>query len=371
MSARSQGSDSPQVDRTIHLVIAVTDAETAVSVDIDGGTELFECPTAVGLDPDGRVRLDDSDQGVRGFLYAVGDPRGLGLADGRVVRAEDLVAGFVHTLTGMLSGLYSLPADARCTLLHPAGLSADSVAALRDALDYVGLPDCSLAPATSENPAVAVRAASTHRSSPPTSASSDKAFAAMVSDSAAGRTPRTRAHRRTPTRAAVSVAAVALAFLAVGGAVGTHDLDSSSVAPLNSQQAITPAAPVVTSSLDSTTTSAAPLPVQEQAPVPVPVQEAPAPEIDTPDPVVPPAPPAAAVEPSTGLGLPTDRFPFAPPDIDFPDFPSFPEVTVPTPPTVASSTPAPTTTSTAPTTTSTAPSVAIPRLGPMVSVNRP
>ncbi|MBY6708542.1 hypothetical protein HQ308_17220 [Rhodococcus sp. BP-241] len=369
MSARSQGFDDPRVDKTIHLVMALTDAETAVSVDIDGGTELFECPTAVGLDSDGRVRLDDSEQGVRGFLYAVGDPRGLGLADGRVVRAEDLVAGFVHALTGMLSELYSLPADARCMLLHPAGLSADSIAALRDALDYVGLQDCSLAPATSENPAVAVRAAPSHRSSPATTAASDKAFAAMVSDSATGRTRRSRTHRRTPTRAAVSVAAVALAFLAVGGAVGTHDLDSSSVAPLNSQQAITPAAPVVTSSLDSTTTSAAPLPVQEQAPAPV--QEAPAPEIDTPDPVVPPAPPAAAVEPSTGLGLPTDRFPFAPPDIDFPDFPSFPEVTVPTPPTVASSTPAPTTTSTAPTTTSTAPSVAIPRLGPMLSVNRP
>ncbi|MBY6537561.1 hypothetical protein HQ325_02640 [Rhodococcus sp. BP-349] len=364
MSARSQGFDSPQFDTTIHLVMALTDAETAVSVDIDGGTELFECATAVRLDPDGRVRLDDSHQGVRGFLYAVGDPRGLGMADGRVVRAEDLVAGFVHALTAMVSELYSLPADARCTLLHPAGLSADSIAALRDALDYVGLDHCSVSPATSEDPATAVRAAAPHRSSPSTSAASDKAFAAMVSDSATGRTGRTRTHRRTPTRAAVSVAAVALAFLAVGGAVGTRDLDSSSVAPLNSQQAITPSAPVVTSPLESTTTSSAPPPVEEQAPAQA--EEIPAPEIDTPDPVVPPAPPTAAAGPSTGLGLPTDRFPFAPPDIDFPEFPSFPEVT---PPTVVTSPPATTTSSAVVTPASTTPSDAASRFGRPLPVN--
>ncbi|WP_285189343.1 hypothetical protein [Rhodococcus sp. MEB041] len=367
MSARSQGFDGPRVDKTIHLVMAVTDAETAVSVDIDGGTELFECPTAVGLDPDGRVRLDDSDQGVRGFLVAVGDPRGLGLADGRVVRAEDLVAGFVHALTGTLSELYSLPADARCTLLHPAGLSADSVAALRDALDYVGLQDCSLTPATSENPAAAVRAAASRRSSPLTSAASNKAFAAMVSDSATGKTAHTRPHRRTPTRAAVSVAAVALAFLAVGGAVGTHDLDSSSVAPLNSQQAITPAAPVVTSSLDSTTTSAAPLPVQEQAPAPV--QEAPAPEIDTLDPVTETMPPSLP-EPSglTDIVEPLDLFP---------DGGIFGGVGSPPPPDTTT-----TTTTTAPSTTiatttpetsaseTTAPARSVSRTSPG-SVNRP
>ncbi|KIQ14120.1 hypothetical protein [Rhodococcus sp. MEB064] len=359
MTERARGTDSSP---TIHLAMAVGDSATAVAVDIDGGVELFECPTSVILTDDGRVELAQAPAGIRGFVSQIGNPYGIRLHDGRVVRAEDLVAGFAHTLMRTMSELYSLPADARCTIAYPSVLSAEAVEALRDALDYVGLSQCVLSAATDDDVAVAARALSPDASAASTSRTSDKAFAAMVAESASTRRRRVRAG--TPTRAGIAVAAVALVVLAVGGAVGSVDRQSNTVEPLNSQQAITPAAPVVTSTLEPTTTDA-PAPVQDAPPVePEPVY------VDTPDPVEQPVAPPVVETTVPDQGLFSDRFPFGAPDIDFPDFPTLPQVTVPTAPTATTTAPG-TTADTSTTTSAVVPSVAAPRVIPFLPVSRP
>ncbi|MGB7365109.1 MAG: hypothetical protein WA931_18945 [Rhodococcus sp. (in: high G+C Gram-positive bacteria)] len=381
-----QSSDTPS---TIHLVLAIGDANTAVTVDNDGNAELFECPTSVSLDDNGRVELDDTNLGTRGFVSAVGDPRGFALASGQVVRAEDLVAGFACTLTQLMSQLYALPAAARCTVLHPASLSPEAVGSLREALNYVGLTECTLAVMAHDDVAASARAASRGSSSASTSQASDAAFAAMIADSVGPRTGRSTSgstarsiglrggRSATPTRAAVAIAAAAFTLLAVGGAVGTRSSDPGTVAPLNSQQAIPPAAPVITSDLPSSPLPTPPPPVEE-APSPESIPEPAAPVeplyVDIPAPVVE-SPPPAPEEPSGGLGLPLDRFPFAPPQINFPDFPEFPAPTSPEPESTSpdatseASSAAPTTSESA-TSSATGP-IGVPRIGSRFPVSGP
>lgn len=292
---------APDPSLTVPLTIAVSDLATAVLVTVGGDTELFECDTAISMDADGRIDLDASGSAIRGFLYAVGDPRGLGLADHRVVLAEDLVAGFVHALMRTIGDLYELPVDARCTLVHPAWFSPAAVDALRDALDYVGLTDCGLTVAASEDVAIAVRAAA-----PVVAVDDDAADPTASRWSALSSTSARR--RKIPTRAAVAVAAAALAFLAIGGAVGTQDLRSNYVETLNSQEVITPSAPVITSQLTPEPVAATPSVEMPPAPVePEPVYEAPEPTLET---FVAPAP----------VVIPTPAFTLPPiPTVDFPD----------------------------------------------------
>ncbi|MGV9676219.1 hypothetical protein ACWDSJ_13140 [Nocardia sp. NPDC003482] len=74
---------------------------------------------------------------ITGFFAAVGDPAGIPVDDGEAYRAEDLVATALFCLINLAADHLEGPAEFYAT--HPSDWPEQQVAALRDALDYLGL----------------------------------------------------------------------------------------------------------------------------------------------------------------------------------------------------------------------------------------
>lgn len=335
-NTRADGRLGDAAAASAQLSLTLGDADTVVAARIDGAeAQLFRCPTVAGCDAHGQVVA--AAVGTSGFVDGLDRTRAWVL-DGRHLRTEDVVAGFVLSVVAAVFELYGLPRDTTVTVLHPAHLSPKAVEALRDGLDHGGFAG-SLRAATSVDPEIAARSE-------------------LTPQPRLDRPARRRRRTPAPTRAAVLAAAGALVVLVGGATAATHLDNARDVEPATSRDVVPPVGSATSG--DATAGDAAP---DDQAtdasstPDPAAPESAPAPD----------APDSAAVEPSpasatavpgfapapglTSVPVPPDGQwpPFSVPDLpDLPDLPGLP--TLPEFPLPATTVPAPTGT-TAPTTT--------------------
>ncbi|MDQ1181898.1 hypothetical protein [Rhodococcus sp. SORGH_AS_0301] len=345
------GHDAAPITRATG--IHITDlTSTAVVVSTTSG-ELVRVPvtaeTVLYLLPDGTTTLHRPDaltadiDVVDRFMARVGDPSGVVSSRGVPMRAEDLVATMMFLL---LSETVDAGEDVRALTAgaaHPADWSPERIAALRDALDFVGLTALTLHPesadphatlgASEERLAAAAAAARAAAGLAPTTG------APLLATAAASTATDSGASRSTPRGPlALLVAAAVATLLIVGGGIAylASDRTVSTAVPAVEDAAGVTARPTTTRPAPSTSIGFPT--VVPGAPAPVEATRAPA-RISTtvppraPDPEPAPAPaPAPAPEPEPEpvpsdppvVEEPVDPAEGTDPDPDVPDTPDTP-----------------------------------------------
>ncbi|NLG56739.1 MAG: hypothetical protein GX542_14020 [Rhodococcus sp.] len=135
---------------TIGVGLCVGNDHAAAAVAAPGKElRTLELPATISTSPDGTVQLGEPAAGatdvVEGVMSQAGVAGGIEYG-GTMTRPEDLVATALFCLFREVA--QGLAADVKIAAAHPASWDTETVTALRESLDYMGLTDAVLVPDT-------------------------------------------------------------------------------------------------------------------------------------------------------------------------------------------------------------------------------